>query len=473
VRGAGRGRGLAALTRTGNDTLDVTAAAGAAYLGRVLRRPVPRPGPSRPPVARAAAVGARWVRAQAGWPVLLAGAVACTPAPPPGPRVVQVAAPTGEAARDRTALLAAIAALRPGDTLQFRAGTYRVGGGLEVAVPAVLLRGAAEGTELEGCAPAAVVAMGEEAFSGACAGLVLTGARQTLRGLTFTRFSTALVLAGGRDSAGPLPNTGGGQRVEGNTFRASSRVEVWHDAAEPAVIRNNRFVDLHQPLYVLGRRVEIRDNRIESAAPARVPYAWPAAAVTVRPLRDGACGDAVVAGNRIRGHVDGVVVVVAPGDAPGSTCARIAVRGNAVTLPALRYPAQVRALAGEPLRGVAIRLANLQRALAEGALPVPAPAAGWPAAFATAAIRDVVLEGNQVRGAVGVAVELLHAAAVTLAGNDIAPVTPLSAEERDRLVRTGTLGAGGGVWLLAPDWQAANGRRVWEWPAAPVRGGPP
>lgn len=400
---------------------------------------------------------------------LLAGA-ACAPAPRTRAQLVTLDAPTGDALTDRRTLQAAIGTLRPGDTLQFAAGTYRLGGGLVVPVPDVLLRGATAGTVLEGCSPAAVQAMGEAAFVADCAGLVLTGARQQVRGLTFARFSTALVLAGGRDSLGTRPNREGGQRIEGNTFRESSRLEVWHDADAPAVIRDNRFVHLQHPLQVLGRQVEVRDNRIDAPDAARVPYAWPAAAISVRPVRGGRCGDVVIAGNTVGGHVDGIVLAVHPDDAAGVRCARVRVEDNTIVLPTLSYPAHVPRLAGAPLRGVGVRVANLQRALSDGLLgiPAPGPERAWPPAFADAVIGDVRVERNVIEGAAGVAMEFVHVAALTLAANRIAPVRPLDAAERDALVRVGTVGDGAGLWLLTPDWRAANGREVWQWPAPPT-----
>jgi hypothetical protein len=369
------------------------------------------------------------------------------------PTRVSVAAPTRDVRGDRRAVQAAVAALIPGDTLYFAAGTYRVGGGLVVSVPDVVLQGDTEGTVLEGCSPTAVQAMGEDAFFAECAGLVLTGARQQVRGLTFTRFSTALVLAGGRDSAGPVAQTVGGQRVEGNTFRESSSVEVWSDTNAPTVIRNNRFVHLHHPLQLLGRGIEVRDNRIESIDDTRVPYASPGSAITMRPLRNGRCGDVAIVGNTLRGHADGVVLMIAPDDVAGAHCTRVTVDDNTITLSATR-------------RGVGVRVANLQRALQEGWLDLPAPAEGWPTGFANARVDSVRVARNQVDGAVGVAVELLFASGAEVAENRIATVAPLAATERDALVRSGTLGDGAGLWLLSPMWRTTNGQAVWQWPVA-------
>jgi hypothetical protein len=374
------------------------------------------------------------------------------------PTRVEVAAPTRDVRNDRRAVQAAVASLIPGDTLSFAAGTYRVGGGLVVSVPDVVLQGNADGTVLEGCSPTGVQAMGEEAFFAECAGLVLTGARQQVRGLTFARFSTALVLAGGRDSVGPVAQTAGGQRVEGNTFRESSSVEVWADADVPIVLRNNRFLHLHHPLQLLGRGIEVGDNRIESTDETRVPYASPGSAITMRPLRDGRCGDITIVGNTLRGHADGVVLMIAPDDAAGARCSRVLVEDNTIALSATR-------------RGVGIRLVNVQRALLEGWLDLPAPANGWPSGFADARIESVRVARNQIDGAVGVAVELLFASGVEVAENRIATVAPLAAADRDALVRAGTLGEGAGLWLLSPDWRRGNGRAVWQWPAiaAPPR----
>lgn len=398
----------------------------------------------RPPALRLALLGGALV------------GLACEAPERTVPTRVAVPAPTRDVRADRRAVQTVVATLIPGDTLHFGAGTYRLGGGLVVSVPDVVLQGDTDGTVLEGCSPTAVQAMGEEAFLADCAGLVLTGARQQVRGLTFTRFSTALVLAGGRDSAGPVPQTDGGQRVEDNTFRESSSVEVWSDTRVPIVIRDNRFVHLHHPLQLLGRGIEVRDNRIESTDDARVPYAWPATAITVRPLRGGPCGDVAIVGNTLRGHADGVVLTIAPDDAAGAQCARVTVEDNTIVLSATR-------------RGVGVRVANLQRALRDGWLDVPAPADGWPTGFADARIDAVRVASNRIEGAVGVAVELLYASGADVGDNRIAVVAPLAAAERDALVRSGTLGDGAGLWLLSPTWRTSNGQAVWQWPAAVTR----
>lgn len=398
----------------------------------------------RPPALRLALLGGALV------------SLACEAPERTVPTRVAVPAPTRDVREDRRAVQTVVATLIPGDTLHFGAGTYRLGGGLVVSVPDVVLQGDTDGTVLEGCSPTAVQAMGEEAFLAECAGLVLTGARQQVRGLTFARFSTALVLAGGRDSAGPIPQADGGQRVEDNTFRESSRVEVWSDTDAPTVIRANRFVHLHHPLQLLGRGIEVRDNRIESLDDTRVPYASPGSAITLRPLRDGRCGDVAIVGNTLRGHAHGVVLMIAADDAAGAHCTRVTMEDNAITLSATH-------------RGVGVRVVNVQRALQEGWLDVPAPQDGWPTGFATARVDSVRVARNQIDGAVGVAVELLFVGGADVAENRIATVAPLAAAERDALVRSGTLGDGAGVWLLSPTWRTTNGQAIWQWPAVATR----
>ena len=425
-----------------------------------------RSSPSWPRHPLRVARGASRVRTALALVAAVCTAACAGETPRTSPQLITLPAPRGEREADRRALLEAIGRAQPGGTLQFAAGTYRIGGGIVVPVPHLLLRGAPSGTVLEGCSPAEVAALGETAFLAECAGLVLTGAGQQVRALTFVRFSTALLLAGGQDSIGPLPNRAGGQRVEDNTFRESSSLEVWADADVPTVIRNNRFEHLHHPLQVLGRQVEVRDNRIESTDPMRVPYAWPATAISLRPVRGGACGDLLVEGNDIRGHVEGIALTVLPGDAAGATCERIRIVDNTITLSSEPTPTTARPRTTRASHGVGIRVANLQRAVLDGTIAVSPPPEGWPAAFARASVGLVELVRNRVTGARGVAIELLHAPGAMLAENDVAPVTPLSARDRDALVRAGTLADGAGFWLLDPNWRAANGTAVWRWPAA-------
>jgi hypothetical protein len=231
---------------------------------------------------------------------------------------VQVAPPTGVGAADRTSILAALAQVRPGGTVQFAPGTYVVGGMIRVSQPRITLRGHREGTTWRGCNPDEFVSW-DYAIEH-CNGLELAGERQTVRNLTFEYAFYALML--GCCFSDRLAHRGtGGHVVEGNTFRnSSSGVRVMGDWAEPAVIRNNRFINNWHSVAIDGRTAHVLDNDISAPEPEQVPVTglpWDAVRMSPPPPFDGdeeahvrTCTDNVVAGNRIDGITDGIRIEV-------------------------------------------------------------------------------------------------------------------------------------------------------------------
>ena len=85
----------------------------------------------------------------------LALVIACAPTPT-DPDALLVAAPTGDVEIDRAAIQAALDQVEPGGTVQLAAGTYLLGGGVELRVPDVTLQGDPDGTVLRGCDPEAL-----------------------------------------------------------------------------------------------------------------------------------------------------------------------------------------------------------------------------------------------------------------------------------------------------------------------------
>ena len=392
---------------------------------------------------------------------------ACGPATPPAgsTRIVQVAPPSGARAADSTALHAALDAAKPGDTVRFAAGTYVIGN-LVVGTDELTLRGDSAGTVLRGCPPEEQMQLGEEGFFGRCGGLALTGARQRVHGLTFEHFASALTIAGGIDSTGPVLNRSGGHRVEGNIFRDNVTLEVYADADSAIAISGNTFRNTYHALAVMGRNVHVLDNDISSPEPDRVPFGWPSLAIGLRPMGGASCAGTRIERNRIAGHTDAVVIGVLPPDGPGAACRDVTVRENTIRMQRVLHSADAGPLAGTPAIGVPIRLLNGQAGIAAGAptLPIPAPPGGWPATFADAAVRDVVVEGNDIEGATGVAIELFFASNNRVRGNRIGAITPLSDADHARLTSSRTFGIGPGFWVRARDWRTINGTAVWASP---------
>jgi hypothetical protein len=96
---------------------------------------------------------------------------------------VHVAPPTGVRDADRANILAALAQVPLGGSVQFAPGIYVVGGMIRVSRPRVTLQGHPEGTTLRGCNPDEFVSW--DFAIEHCNGLELAGERQTVRNLTF------------------------------------------------------------------------------------------------------------------------------------------------------------------------------------------------------------------------------------------------------------------------------------------------
>lgn len=365
---------------------------------------------------------------------------------------VHVASPTGEEATDRVSILAAINDVRPGGTVQFAPGTYLVGELIRVSKPRVTLLGHSEGTTLRGCNPSA-----EEELRSACHGLELMGGYQIVRGLTFERTHFGLVI--GCCITGPLtgemppPVQAGGYLIEENTFRESRvGVRVLGGSPAPTVIRKNAFLNLIHAVGVNGGTVHILDNDIAAPEPDRVPVSkHTLSAIGVVPLAERECGKNIIAGNRIEGHPDGIVVSVR---IPGTRCRGNVIRDNMiivrrVTLAELRQNIRVADESDSTLVGVPIALFNVA-----GDEPLPAPLAnrGYDG---EAIIEANLIEGNRVIGADGLGIEIRKASGNRIVGNRITAI-----ELRNPFP--------GNTANSAPPevWREANGSAIWISPGS-------
>jgi hypothetical protein len=366
-------------------------------------------------------------------------------APSPVPRndaeIVHVNPPTGVRDADRASLLAALDQVRPGGTVQFGAGTYLVGRFLDVGVPRITLLGHAEGTTIRGCDPAGFSDMAVALVE--CNGFNLTGGAQTVRALSFEQTWHALVLGGLTCDAGgcrpdspPIHARTGGYLVEGNTFRESQNgIRVAGEWSEPAVIRDNQFINTYHAVVVNGMTAQIVDNLISVPDPERVPYTrHPGGALAIlgwdAPDQSAVCDNNVIAGNRITGHPDAILVAVAP----GGTCRGNVIRDNTIESYPVRFRSPSTALfvrdeADSTVVGVPIALLN--------------------GVFGDGTIEDNLIEGNRIVGASGLAIQVSWAGRNRIVNNTITGVAA-----RDPF-------PGNTLFPEPPEWGEANGSGIW------------
>jgi parallel beta-helix repeat protein len=360
------------------------------------------------------------------------------------PEVVHVAAPTGERAADRASILAALARIRPGGTVQFAPGMYLVGALIRVDVPRITLLGHADGTTLRGCDPAEYLEQAVVLFT--CAGFELSAGHQTVRNLTFEYTSHGLFVgccwfdspddAESGDGRQPRLAQPGGHVIEGNTFRfASNPIRVIGASAEPILIRGNRFVNNYHVFSVMGGAVHFLDNDVTVPEPGLVPIAGhPGGAVGIMPFglmlpplnrsadEDTSCSHNVIAGNRIEGHPDAIDI----GAYAGSSCRHNTIRDNTLIVrPTSRG-------ADTPIVGVPLAIRST-----EGGL-----------------IENNHIEGNRIAGAEGLGIEVFRAARNRISNNLITGIS-----RRDPF-------PGSAYWRDASAWREGNGSGIWLSPGS-------
>jgi non-heme chloroperoxidase len=401
---------------------------------------------------------------------LLADGTTAAEAPPstgdgwPGPTsatadTVQVAPPTGERDADRASILAALGQVRPGGTVQFAPGTYLVGELIPVSMGRLTLLGHPKGTTLRGCDPAGYEEMEHAAAratdagvarfaaSSRCGAFQLTGGHVAILDLTFEYTKLGLVLGCCPEDAAVRPSAGG-YRIEGNTFRHSGNgVRPGLLSTDPTVIRGNAFINTFHAVSGGASHIHVVDNDISVPDPAAVPgmghpsFAIALGAVPPELVEEGADFDAsrcegnVVAGNRIEGHPEAVLLLVSA----GTTCRRNVVRDNTIIVRRAPIPAS-RLYPGIP------RITDDSDATIVG---VPIMLFGFPAAPGQPPVlEDNLVQGNHVIGAEGVAIELVRASRNRIVDNTVIGVVP-----RDPFPGN-TLG-----WI--PEWAEANGSAIW------------
>ena len=373
---------------------------------------------------------------------------------------VRVALPTGEMETDRANVQAAFDTVQPVGTVLFAQGTYLLGAGVRLTVPDVTVIGHNDGTVLRGCDPQAFVR--EVVFE--CAGFYIQAERQTVRRLTFeytwhgivvgphptTAEEAAVRRASGAFYAAPYPV--GGQRIEGNTFRATiNGLRMLGIGTELTVVSGNDFIDTFHAIGIYGPPLHFLDNRITVTNPARVPFArHPGSAVIVAPGHTD-CSGHVVAGNRIEGHPDAIYVSVRRGE----TCRGAEVRDNTIHVRRVKVPAPCASIptcnspigayptdSDSTMVGTPISLANNTVQYRPGT-----------SATATEGIlEDILVEGNRVIGAEGLGIRIQNASHNRIMGNTVARI------ERRVPFPGNTWDSAAPTWTT---WDVANGSAIW------------
>lgn len=371
---------------------------------------------------------------------------------------IEVAPPTGEQETDRAKVQTAFDAVKPGGTIQFARGTYLLGAGARLTVPDVTVLGHPDGTVLRGCEPSVFEVeradIGRVVFG--CTGLYVQTEGQTIRDLTFEYTWHGIVV-------GPYPTTGkeaaafwesgegppdsypaGGQRIEGNTFRATPNgLRVLGTGEERSIVRDNDFIDVFHAIGIYGAPLHFLDNRVTVEDPSRVPSSrHPGSAILVSPGYTD-CAGHVIAGNRVEGY-PGAIYVLAD---RGQVCRGVEIRDNTIEVRGVKVP---EAWGGatpteddSTIVGVPITLTSLDR-------PLP-----WqPDVETEGVVEEIVIEGNRLLGAEGLGI-LVDGSRNRISRNIVTDI-----RRRDPFP--------GITWIGDEHvtWETANGSGIWVSPGS-------
>lgn len=362
---------------------------------------------------------------------------------------VRVPAPTGVMERDRAAVQAVFDSVRPGQIVEFAAGRYLLGAGVRLTVPDVTIRGHREGTVLRGCEPEVFDVTAAEFLSVVidCAGFYIETERQTVRSLTFEYMWHGILIGPYPRSAGELaatqgvlpPIAVGGQRIEGNTFRAASNgMRVVGVGDRVSVVRDNDFIDNFHAIGIYGPPVHFTGNRVWVEHPLGVPTSRvPGSAILVSAL-DTDCSGHIVADNSVEGHPGAIYVLVTR----GRTCRGVQVRDNTVRVARVALPTDgwiiPRSSTDSTLVGAPITISR-----SDGVFPGVADDA--PRGI----LEDIVVEGNSILGGEGIGI-VVNADRTRILDNRISDIRrrdPFPGINWDVSLVTWERGNGSGIWL--------------------------
>jgi parallel beta-helix repeat protein len=364
-----------------------------------------------------------------------------------GADTVHVAPPTGERTADRASILAALEAVQPGGTVQFAPGTYLMGGAIiRITIPRITLLGHPDGTTLLGCHRDEFPMEDPFEFGDLCNGLELAAGWQTIRNLHFEHAFWALHVGCCWATTPEMLGGDGGHVIEGNTFSNSSNALRVHGFwTEPTVIRNNRFVNNWHSVAVYGNTVHLLDNDIEAPEPERVQwFGFPAEAIhVVRPMElhesamgvTRACANNIVAGNRIDGITEGIMMTADDAETP---CRNNVIRDNVIVIRRA-HPASV---------------PDFLRAHDDDATVI-----GVPLALRGVLI-DNVIEGNEIRGAEGLGIEIRGGSRNRIVNNTVSGVIRREPFPGNSFASIPVLGGDPAAW------REANGAAIWISPGS-------
>ncbi len=378
-----------------------------------------------------------------------------------------VSPPKGELETDRTSILSALDLVQTDGTIQFATGTYLVGKGISVKVPGVTLIGHPEGTIIRGCDPGE---MEDRKFATVnCNGIELAGSNQTVRGFIFEYTYWALHLGCCRNErikyempdstfveGSAIYNIGGGHLVEDNTFRFSmSGIRMNGDWEEPAIVRNNRFLNNWHGVSINGNTVHLFDNSFSVPEPAKIPaseFAWdavkigpplPMQGVEETYLREGSGN--IISNNKIEDYHQGISIAVYE---PGTSCRKNIISDNTINVRRARVLTPENFTLNHQFDstfvGVPIALLNFPEALA------------YNAAGQESFIENNIIEGNEITGAEGLGIEILYSSQNRILNNTIEDITvrePFPGNVMDP--RKDKL-----------EWEKANGSGIWISPGS-------
>lgn len=366
-----------------------------------------------------------------------------------GGDTLRVAPPTGMKDRDRGNVQAVFDSVRAGETVVFDAGMYVLGEGVHLRVPDVTVLGHPEGTVLRGCDPEAFEVDEEEFLSVVfgCTGFFVQAERQTIRDLTFEYAWHGIVI-------GPYPSTpeeaaatqgilapapSGGQRIEGNTFRATPNgMRVMGMGDEVSVVRDNDFIDVFHAIGIYGPPLHFVGNRVTVEEPGRVPTSGhPGSAILVSPQHTD-CSGHVIAENTVEGYPGAIYVLAAR----GQTCRDVEIRDNIIRVAAVPVPpgwvTPVPPGEDPTMVGVPITLSTSSWTPPgrEGELP-------------EGVVEGIMVRGNRVEGADGIGI-LVNGRRSRISNNiitDIRRRAPFPGINWDPSLVTWDVGNGSGIWV--------------------------
>jgi len=339
------------------------------------------------------------------------------------------------------------------------------------------LLGHPDGTTLFGCTAEEIEGFTPDEFWEGCVGFTLAREAQKVSRLRFESFATGLSI---RDpaavgSADQHASYNGGHVIENNVFEEVNSFYIELAADSAVWIRRNVYRNTWHAVAMGGSNIRFVDNDMSVPEPERVYQRYPGGAVGLRPDGNGVCESILVEGNRIEGYTEGVMIGVFPQDMPGSSCSDVTVRDNEIIMRPVHFPTDdprysptdEEARAGKLAIAPAIRLVNFQPLVGDGTLAWPEfwiPEAGWPPELSQGRLYDVTVEGNRIRGAVGVAIEVVDATDSQILDNEIEVRPAVTPAELEGLTLGGNAGAG--VWVQLGLVDDTNGTPVWVSPGS-------